>query len=76
MSSSFQLGKIQHMQDAICNIYITYALCNILQYAILCNLHVSLVPSIGGVEVAWHDDKVVNPVADVEQAKHWIKEKF
>ena len=52
-----------------------FAKCN-MQYAILCNLHVSLVPPIGGVEIAWHDDEVVNPVADVEQAKHWIKEKF
>ena len=72
--------------------YITYALCNILQYAIFCNIQcfakcnmqcailrnllVSLVPPIGGVEIAWHDDEVVNPVADVEQAKHWNKEKF
>ena len=29
----------------------------------------SLLPPIGGVQ-AWHDDKVMNPVADVEQGKH------
>ena len=29
----------------------------------------SLRPPIGGVQ-AWHDDKVMNPVADVEQGKH------
>ena len=29
----------------------------------------SLLPPVGGVQ-AWHDDKVMNPVADVEQGKH------
>ena len=33
-------------------------------------MHVSLVPPAGGVQ-AGHDDEVVDPVTDVEQAKHW-----
>ena len=35
----------------------------------------SLLPPVGGVQ-AWHDDKVMNPVADVEEGKHWKKKKF
>ena len=70
-----QYFAIRNMQYfAICNMQ--YFAKSNMQYAILCNLHISLVPPIGGVEIAWHDDEVVNPVADVEQAKHWNKEKF
>ena len=41
-----------------------------MQNAISCNMNASLLPPVGGVE-AGHDDEVVDPVADVEQAKHW-----
>ena len=75
--SNWEKSNICKMQYAIYNICtMQYFAIRNMQYAILCNLHVSLVPPIGGVEIAWHDDKVVNPVADVEQAKHLNKEKF
>ena len=44
-----------------------------MQSAMFCYMHASLLPPVGGVE-ARHDDEVVDPVADVEQAKHWREE--
>ena len=67
---------VLHYGMAPCNGIQCPLLCNMildntqhLQNAILCNMHISLVPPAGGVQ-AGHDDEVVHPVTNVEQPKH------